>query len=351
MVLRSLLLIMLSFGMACNSKQQVTFDEIPQATIFLPYQWDYVCEPTEKFPSCHASTIVELPDGGLMVAWYAGSEEGAKDVAVLVSRRDADSSEWSEPVVLADTPEKPEGNPVLWVTPENQLRLYYMTMERDGWETCQMKAIHSDDGGRTWSEPILLEPELGFMLRNKPICLMNGDIILPIYDERKWASLFWISSDKGQTWQKTENLLSEPGNIQPTVIQSADGSLFSLMRTGKRGGRLWQATSIDNGRTWTIPVQSQLRNPNAACDMVKLINGLVVLVFNDSKQGRANLNVAISKDEGKTWQANYFLETQSHKEFSYPAIIQTRDGKIHITYTFLRTHIKHVVLTPENFKL
>jgi predicted neuraminidase len=123
------------------------------------------------------------------------------------------------------------------------------------------------------------------------------------------------------------------------------------MRTGKRGGRLWSATSPDNGRTWTVPVQSQLRNPNAACDMVKLENGLVVLVFNDTQQERENLNVAISKDEGKTWQANLFLENQSDKEFSYPAIIQTRDGKIHITYTYLRTHIKHVVFTPENFNL
>ncbi len=351
MVKRNLLLIILAVGIACSSKQHAGIDKMPAVINFSVYQWDYVCEPTEKYPSCHASTIAELPDGSLMVAWYAGSEEGAKDVAVLMSRRDADSSEWSEPVVLADTPEKPEGNPVLWVTPENQLRLYYMTMEGDGWETCQMKAIHSDDGGRTWKAPVLLEPELGFMLRNKPIVLMNGDIILPIYDERIWASLFWISSDKGQTWQKTENLLSEPGNIQPTVIQRADGSLFSLMRTGRRGGRLWQATSGDNGQTWTTPVQSQLRNPNAACDMVKLTNGLVVLVFNDTKQGRANLNVAISKDEGKTWQANYFLENESQKEFSYPAIIQTRDGKIHITYTYLRTHIKHVILTSKDFNL
>ncbi len=351
MLKRGLFLILLNLWIACSPKQQETIQEIPPAMNFLAYQWDYVCEPTTQFPSCHASTIVELPDGGLMVAWYAGSEEGAKDVAVLMSRWEADSPKWSKPVVLADTPGKPEGNPVLWVTPENQLRLYYMTMEGDGWETCQMKAIHSDDLGKTWSEPILLEDELGFMLRNKPILLMNGDIILPIYDERKWASLFWISSDNGQTWQATENLLSEPGNIQPTVIQQADGSLFSLMRTGKRGGRLWSATSPDNGRTWTVPVQSQLRNPNAACDMVKLENGLVVLVFNDTQQERENLNVAISKDEGKTWQANLFLENQSDKEFSYPAIIQTRDGKIHITYTYLRTHIKHVVFTPENFNL
>ncbi len=351
MLKRGLFPVLLFLWIACSSRQQNAVSEIPGATTFLTYEWDYVCEPTGKFPSCHASTIVELPDGNLMAAWYAGSEEGAKDVAVLMARYDAATKKWSEPVVLADTPEKPEGNPVLWVTPENQLRLYYMTMEGDGWETCQMKAIHSDDGGKTWSEPILLEDELGFMLRNKPVLLMNGDILLPIYDERKWASLFWISGDKGQTWQKTENLISEPGNIQPTVIQRADGSLFSLMRTGRRGDRLWSATSPDNGRTWSVPVQSQLRNPNAACDMVKLHDGSLVLVFNDTKQGRENLNVSISKDEGKTWQTNFFLENQSNREFSYPAIIQTRDGKIHITYTYLRTHIKHVILTPENFNL
>lgn len=349
MLKRGLFLVFLFLWITCSSRQQNADSEIPGATTFLTSEWEYVCEPTGKFPSCHASTIVELPDGNLMAAWYAGSEEGAKDVAVLMARYDAAAQKWSEPVVLADTPEKPEGNPVLWVTPENQLRLYYMTMEGDGWETCQMKAIHSDDGGKTWSEPILLEPEQGFMLRNKPVFLMNGDILLPIYDERKWASLFWISVDKGQTWQKTDNLISEPGNIQPTVIQRTDGSLFCLMRTGKNGGRLWSAASLDNGRTWSVPVQSPLRNPNAACDMVKLHNGMVVLVFNDTEKGRACINAAISKDEGKTWSANFFLENQPDKEFSYPAIIQARDGKIHITYTYLRTHIKHVVLTPEIF--
>lgn len=351
MVERNFLFNILFLWLACSPKQQETLNEIPLATELLAYQWDYVCEPTTQFPSCHASTIVELPDGSLMVAWYAGSEEGADDVAVLMSRYDLGAGKWSEPVVLADTPGKPEGNPVLWVTPENQLRLYYMTMEGDSWETCQINAIHSDDAGKTWSKPISLESELGFMLRNKPLFLTNGDILLPIYDERKWASLFWISSDKGQTWQKSEYLLSEPGNIQPTVIQRKDGSLFSLMRTGKQGGRLWCTYSSDNGRTWAEPVQSQLRNPNAACDMVKLHDGSVILVFNDTEHGRSNLNVAISMDEGKTWQANFFLENEANKEFSYPAVIQTWDGKIHITYTYLRTHIKHVVLSSKNFNL
>lgn len=296
-------------------------------------------------PSCHASTLVELPDGELLAAWFAGSKEGAPDVAELGARLPPDAKKWSKPRVLVDTPNKSDGNPVLHVDRQGRVWIFYVTKENDlrpQWAQCPLKCRVSTDGGRSFGKEKVIHPELGWMDRNKPIYLANGDLLLPIYDERDWTSLMFISPDDGATWFPSQRIAGKGGNIQPTVVQLSDGSLLALMRTGSDDHRLWRATSHDNGRTWTSPVETDLPNPNSGCDMVKLADGHLVLAFNDSAKGRTPLTVALSTDEGRTWPVRRNLET-APGEFSYPAIIQSRDGMIHVTYTFQRKSIKHAV--------
>jgi predicted neuraminidase len=297
------------------------------------------------YPSCHASTLVELPDGGLLAAWFAGSEEGAPDVAELGARLAPGASEWSKSQVLVDTPGKADGNPVLHVDRKGRVWIFYVTKENDRrpqWAQCPLKCRVSTDGGRTFGPERILHQKLGWMDRNKPIYLANGDLLLPIYDERDWTSLMFISPDDGATWFPSQRIVAKGGNIQPTMVQLGDGSLLALMRTGSSDHRLWRAASRDNGRTWTAPEETNLPNPNSACDMVRLANGHLVLVFNNSSQGRTPLTVALSTDEGQSWSHLRNLET-TPGEYSYPAVIQTRDGIIHVTYTYLRKSIKHAV--------
>ncbi|MDZ7262479.1 MAG: exo-alpha-sialidase [candidate division KSB1 bacterium] len=340
------LLIVLFSGLTFLEMDQPNSKTEPQQPL---YSWNFVCFPTEERPSCHASTIVELPDGDLLAAWYAGTREMAQDVAILIARLKKGVDTWSEPVVVADTPEKSEGNPVLWLDPRNKLWLFYVTMYGSDWTTCKVKYIQSDDFGHTWGPEHILREQPGWMTRNKPLILNNGDILLPLYDERTWESLFMYSTDGGQTWQHTENLPSSPGNIQPAPAQLSDGSIIAFMRTGK-AGYLWKSSSEDNGRTWSKPELTNIKNPNSACDLVRLKNGHLVLVFNDSQENRNKLAVALSEDEGQTWRYKKYLENAPF-EFSYPAIIQTQDGLIHVTYTYKRTHIKHVVFNESWLRL
>lgn len=295
------------------------------------------------YPACHASTLVELPDGELFAAWFAGSEEGASDTAELGARLAPGATQWSKPTVLVDTPGKSDGNSVLHLDRQGHVWIFYVTKERDRepqWAQCRVKCRVSTDGGRTFSPEHILREELGWMVRNKPLYLANGDLLLPLYDERNWSSHMYISSDGGATWTPSASIAGQGGNIQPTVVQLADGSLLALMRTGSPHHRLWKATSHDNGRTWTPPVETDLPNPNSACDMVRLANGYLVLVFNDSPHSRSPLTVALSTDEGRTWSHKRNLETGAG-EFSYPAVIQTHDGLIHVTYAYRRISIKH----------
>lgn len=318
--------------------------ETPKASKpFLQSQLIFEPGSVAGFPSCHASTLVELPDGELLAAWYAGSEEGAPDVAELGARLAKGATAWSKPQVLVDTPGKSDGNPVLHVDRLGRVWMFYVTMEgmrRLRWAGCPLKCRVSEDSGHTFGPERILHAEYGWMDRNKPIYLANGNLLLPLYDERNWTSFMLISPDDGATWERSQILAGKGGNIQPTVVQLSDGSLLALMRTGSRHHRLWKATSRDNGRTWTPPVETDLPNPDSACDMVRLSDGHLVLVFNETAHGRTPLTVALSTDEGRSWTHKRNLET-ARGEYSYPAVIQTRDGLIHVTYTYRRKSIKH----------
>ena len=308
-------------------------------------------------PFHHASTLVELSDGDLLAAWYGGSYEGARDVAILSSRFKRNDNTWKKPSVLVDTPGRSDGNPVLFVDNKGVVWLFYVTMLGEWWESCIIKYVKSTDGAYTWSTPVVMRDKTGWMTRNKPITLTNGDVLLPVYDEERWHSMVMISQDEGKTWTRYGDIATEQGVIQPTVVQLSDGTLLMYMRTGGEGGYVWKSTSTDNGRTWTPASKTHLRNPNSGIEMIRTSSGNLVLAFNDISRGRTPLNVALSTDEGTTWPYKKDLET-GPGEFSYPSIIQSKDGNIHILYTHRRgetdrfdsrfhaygANIKHVIL-------
>lgn len=335
------------------SMQRSSFTSQAEHTSPPFFHAEFIFERDPGRPSCHASTIAELPGGDLVAAWYAGSAEGQKDVAVVGSRwpsrrrsramaTERGNRAWSPIEVFADMPGLSEGNPVLHVDSSGQLWLFYVTMYGEGWKSCKIKVRQSRDGGKTWSQERIIRDELGWMTRNKMLVLPDGDWLLPIYDETRWTSLIYISRDRVKTWQPSAEMESGEGNIQPSLVRLSDGSLLAYMRTGsKTVRRLWESRSHDNGRTWTKPAATSLPNPNSAADMVRLSNGHIVLVFNNTEQGRTPLTAALSTDEGNSWGVMRDLES-ADGEYSYPAVIQTRDGLIHVAYTWRRERIKHV---------
>lgn len=301
---------------------------------------------------CHASTLTELPNGDLMAAWWEGSYETAPDVAVVGARLTAGAQSWSETEVLVDTPGKAEGNAVLFTSPGGRLWLFYVTMQGPWWNQCRVYYKTSDDGGHIWSEPSLLRDELGWMLRCKPLVLSNGRIVLPVYRESTTSdqvnnySLMLLSDDGGQTWVASEPIRSVPPNLQPTVVELSDGSLLALCRyyvypVPDENGRIWSSISRDGGDTWSSASRTELRNPNAAIDMIRTASGALLLAFNDSTNRRTPLKIAASEDEGKTWPIQKAVET-AEGTYDYPALIESSDGLIHLTYSYNHLTIKHV---------
>jgi len=307
----------------------------------------FIFEPDSRYPMNHASTVVETERGDLLAAWYSGSAEKAEDVAIFASRRPRGSESWSEPAVIADTPNHSEGNPVLWLDPNGSLWLFYVTMYGYSWNDCKIKYKISEDHGRTWGEEVVLRDELGWMTRNSPVVLPDGVVLLPVYDEVRWHSMVILTSDGFKSWKAYGDLSSPDGAIQPTVIIRDDGSLLMYMRTG--GGRIWMSESRDGGRTWSPGRPTSLRNPNAAVCLLKLESGDVALAYNDSESGRSPLNIALSANDGSSWRFRRVLES-GKGSFAYPFLAQDQDGWIHVTYSYNRDTIKHVQLNESWIK-
>jgi alpha-L-fucosidase len=304
------------------------------------------------FAASHASTITALPGKRLMAAWFGGTRESNPDVCIWTSVYDKGS--WSAPQrtadgVINDTLRYPCWNPVLFSTRAGKLFLFYKVGKtpRDWWGMMRI----STDEGRHWSKPERLPDSLLGPVKNKPIQLASGDILYPSSteskDEKTWHIHLEKSDADGRNWQYIPINCDTFGVIQPSILQYPGNRLQLLCRS--RQNYVIQSWSEDNGLTWSPLTKTDLPNPNSGTDAVSLQNGLQMLVYNPLTagkewwEGRSKLKVAVSKD-GRHWKDVYTLEDQPRGEFSYPAIIQSPDGLIHITYTADRKNIRHVVL-------
>jgi predicted neuraminidase len=313
------------------------------------------------FKECHASTI-EQTSRGLVAAWFGGSKEGKKDVGIWTSYNDG--AGWTGPKQVATgvqyRTEKGEHrwpcwNPVLFQPPgDAPLQLYFKVGPKP--DTWWGEMLLSHDRGRSFRDRRRLPEGIDGPVKNKPILMPDGSILAGSSTENDgWRVHFERTRDQGKTWQRVGpiNDGKEFNAIQPSILRHADGRLQILCRSREKA--VTTSWSKDAGQTWSKMTATSLPNPNAGTDAVTLKDGRHLLVYNHTLRGegewrgRSMLNVAMSKD-GVNWSATLMLDQEPKVEFSYPAVIQADDGLVHITYTWKRQRIKHVVIDPAKLK-
>ncbi|MFA6846583.1 MAG: sialidase family protein [Sphaerochaetaceae bacterium] len=324
--------------------------------------------PFEDRPtdSAHASTLLELKDGSVLVSWFGGSWEKDPNVSIWLCKRDSEGL-WGKPYVADDKKGVAMWNPVLFRTGEGRILLFYKvgaTIEQ--WKTYRMDSL---DEGKTWSESReLVSGDISGgrgPVKNKPILLSDGKtIIAPASVEGEcWDAFVDISTDGGQSWEKSEyvpqrhasyniQMVDQPyekhrifgkGMIQPSLWEDAKGILHMFCRTGSSA--IFRSDSVDKGRSWSLAYDTGLPNNNSGLDLVRLSSGTLILAYNPTgnlpnyyKGPRTPLSLARSEDNGENWTRFLDLETEPGG-YAYPAIIEAHDGSILVTYTHRRERI------------
>ncbi len=354
----------------------------------------------------HSSCIIELPNGGLLCSWFQGSgERKSPDVLIQGARLKKGEPIWSSSFLMADTPKYPDLNPVLFVNKKDELYMFWIVTLAERWEYSLLryrraKDFTSDGPPKwTWQDDILLKPgdrfvkqlkkgysssslkntginrdfgflvqdaqsqlvesakdlrkrQIGWMPRTHALTLPSGRIILPLYSDGFYVGLMAISDDHGATWRASSPIVGI-GLNQPSVVRKRDGTLVAFMREeGDLTERVLISESKDDGETWSVAIASDIPNPNTSLEVIALDDGVWVMVYNDITEGRDSLALAISKNEGGSWEQTRNLEKISGGKFHYPSIIQTKNGLIHITYTYqpginAKKTIKHVQFSQE----
>jgi predicted neuraminidase len=301
----------------------------------------------------HASTLVQTP-AGLVAAWFGGKQERDPSVGIWVSRELG--GHWMAPVEVAngiqsDGQRLPTWNPVLFQPRRGPLMLFYK-VGPDPQHWWGMVKTSSDNGAH-WSAAQTLPKGMLGPIKDKPVQLADGSIVSPSSTEQgRWRIHFERSIDDGHAWESSLPI-DNPDNIeaiQPSLLPWSKDTLQAIGRT--KQDRLFTTWSHDGGRTWSSLSLLDVPNPNSGIDAVHLADGRALLVYNptthgsDWWHGRGVLAVAVSHD-GVHWQRVLTLEDQADAEFSYPAVIQAHDGLIHITYTWKRQRIAHVIVDPQ----
>lgn len=357
----------------------------------------------EQSEHAHGSSVVQLPNGDMLVAWFQGSgERTADDVRILGARLKKGSKKWGTPFLMADTPHLPDCNPVLFLNHENKLFLVWIAVQANEWEQSILRVRtateYSGDAAPAWNwqDNILLKPDdsfarevkeklnalpehgigwagyapkydnmisqaatdpvrrsIGWMTRIKPMLLENKRIVLPLYSDGYNLSMMAISDDDGATWLPGLPLVGR-GPIQPALARKKNGTLVAYLRdSGDWPPQVQVSESTDQGQSWSAATKTDIPN-TASVELLVLKDGRWAFVGNDLHDGRYRLGLFLSDDEGKTWNRKTYLEDKPKDQggYSYPSLIQGADGLLHITYSWHaeknRKSIKYVVVNPKS---
>ena len=309
---------------------------------------EFIFGETVPFPECHASTVLRLPNGDLLAAWFGGTKEGREDVMIWLSRRE--QGVWSEPRCITTEEGVAHWNPVLFRLKDGTIVLYYKLGQHiPTWRTMVME---SRDDGRTWTAARELVPgDEGGQgpVKNKPIYASNGVLLAPAsLEQGPWRCFIDVSTD-GRNWGKHPIPVSaeDVNMIQPTLWEQPEGHIHALLRTNS--GHIYRSDSEDFGETWCPAYPTDMPNNNSGLDCVRMENGTLALVCNPVEKDwgpRSPLTLFLSGDNGDTFRKLLDLETDPG-EYSYPAIV-AHGNTLYITYTWNRKRIAYWEIELKN---
>lgn len=310
--------------------------------------------PRSPYAKSHSATLAQLPDGTLAAAWYAGSGEGASDVAIYLAKRDA-AGTWSEPQpiftrerVISDLRRNviSLGNPLLLADESGRLGMLFVSIAAGRWSGSSMNLTWSEDAGATWSPArnLTMNPlaNLSSLPRNPPAPLVGGGWAVPVYEEflGKFPEILWVQP-RDDDWSAVVSRVEGGVYIlQSSLVPLSEQRAASFFRDFRPAKWMSASWSEDAGRKWTKPAPTKLYNRDSGQCVIRLSDGMLLCAYNDVSPGkRENLRLALSEDEGRSWRTITTIAEEANQEFSYPYMMRSDDGTIRMVYSARQTQI------------
>lgn len=312
----------------------------------------------------HSATIAEFANHQLRSVWFQGSREGGTDVALYTSTYDRGTEKWTPPVILVGRSDataeigrrlKTVGNPVLFTARNGRTWLFFVTVSLFGWSGGDINFKYTDDNGSNWSTAARLNlspiPHSGTLVKGSALEYEDGTIGLPVYrsyDQYSFAEFIRLNTS-GEVLGRVTMSNGDRGALQPSVVPIDPQNGVAFMRyNGDDPKRILRNATDDSGASWTTPEKLDLPNPDSAVAAIGLSDGSIIIVFNNSTQYRNVLTLARSTDLGVTWKIVHIFDEEAagesvNDERSYPSLLKTENGEIHLVYTWKRRKIKHIV--------
>lgn len=347
------------FNLSDHSDEQISTESTP-------FYQEYFASH-ESTPEVHSATAIELDNNDIMAFWYGGTREGHQDVMIYQNTWYNKTKQWGKEksqITREFTRDSTSryirklGNPVVTRGPDNRIWLFYVSVSVGGWAGSSINLTQSHDEGKSWSTPkrLISSPflNLSTLIKGTPIHYNDGTIGLPVYHELlgKFGELLRLNS-KGEVIDKIRMSWGKT-SLQPIIFNTSASNAVAMMRyQGPAPHRILTQTSNDSGLSWTPVEKSLLPNPGAGIiGLVLNKTQQLLLAFNNDDEEREDMSLAISNNQGKTWQLAQVIEENrlqvpdKNQQFSYPWLLQTNNGNIHLLYTWHKSHIKHVIFNP-----
>jgi len=328
-----------------------TVPPVPESEPFFATMEINPASPERK---AHSASLAELPDGTLVAAWYAGSGEGARDVAIQMATRGTDGI-WSPPRKIFDRESVADsmrrfvlsvGNPLLLTDGQGRLGLLFVSIAAGKWSGSSMNLSWSSDRGMTWSAPekLHLNPlaNLSALPRNPPVALVGGGWGVPVYEEffGRFPEMLWVRPRHSAATAAISRMDDGMSVFQPSVVPLSTDEALAFYRDDSGADRVFLSRSADRGRTWSQRQPSPLPNVDSGVCALRLPDGRLLCAVNDSTdRSRENLRLALSEDGGATWRYVATLVEEAGQTFAYPYMILSRDGRVRVLYSARDTRI------------
>ena len=327
--------------------------------------------PDTGAPSVHAASLIALKDGSVRAFWFAGSREGALDVAIYTAVFDPQASMWSAPTVVMNRVGAEKGlsryiaklgNPVPARMADGRMQLFFVTVSIGGWAGSSISTVISDDEGLTWGRPqrLISSPliNLSTLVKSPAMSFVDGRLGLPAYHE--WVGRFgeFLRVDASQVIDK-RRMSSGRGAIQPVVFSEGPqeaSAFFRQTRSSSQPKQIPVSETKDAGQSWVVTKDLEISNPNSALAALTLANGTRLMVLNNIETGRHRLVMVMREANSAQWQVIQVLEddeslaNDQRREFSYPYLISINGEDAHLAYTWDRKKIRHVYFPAAWFK-